>query len=537
MTPPEHHCSDGVICVILKKTDNGGKCMNEQAINRLRKKFIAVAMVSFILVMIFMGGLVYLINLQSTSRESRMVLNRIIKYDGRLPVDEDSESSPSSYTKSEERKVSGTGGSGNSVSSSGVSVGEQDALSVSADSSSPEQHEMDDQNVIQYFQHVFYFGDYSDDAGARLTTRYFAVLYNSKDEVEQVTQNYIESLTASDEVAYAEKVRDRGSFGVYGDYYYKVAEREKGGTIVVFLDRSEQILTSGRILITVFILLALGCVLSFFLLRALSFKLVQPEIENAEKQKQFITNASHELKTPLAVIRANTEVEMMMNGENEWNQSTMRQVDHMTGLIQNLVAVTRAEEKEDIGDLQKIDASQVVADTCDTFAPVATQDGKTFSKNIAPDQQMYMSESMLRQLTGLLLDNAIKYCDEGGAVAVDFSVNRHVAHLSVSNNYAAGAKVDYRRFFERFYREDASHKIDNKKKGGFGVGLSIAQGIVKHFDGTINVGWKNGIITFTCTLREPVMKAVQEDIRNHNDMWQEYGTDDAKDDCGHKRSE
>lgn len=491
--------------------------MNEQTINRLRKKFIAVALLSFLLVMIFMGGLVYLVNMQSTVRESRIVLDRIVEYDGKLPTQGVKGDSSTSFTTSEES------GTQSSVKSS----------------SEAKPDEFSDENVIQYFQHVFYFGDYSDDAGSRLTTRYFSVLYNSDDQVEQVIQNYIESLTADDEIKFAEDVRDRGSFGMYGDYYYRVAERENGGTIVVFLERSEQLLTNGRILITVSILLLTGAILSFFLLRALSFRLVQPEIENAEKQKQFITNASHELKTPLAVIRANTEVEMMMNGENEWNQSTMRQVDHMTGLIQNLVAVTRAEEKEDIGDLQKINVSQIVDDTCNTFAPVATQDGKAFKKQIAPDQEMYMSESMLRQLAGLLLDNAIKYCDDGGTVSVDFSVTRHVAHLKVSNNYAAGAKVDYQRFFDRFYREDESHKIDSSKKGGFGVGLSIAQGIVRQFNGTIDASWKNGVITFACVLREPPIKAVKDEIQAMNDavndVWQDDEEGHGSDGCGHKK--
>ena len=186
--------------------------MNEQTINRLRKKFIAVALLSFLLVMIFMGGLVYLVNMQSTARESRIVLDRIVEYDGKLPTQGVKGDSSTSFTTSEES------GTQSSVKSS----------------SEAKPDEFSDENVIQYFQHVFYFGDYSDDAGSRLTTRYFAVLYNSDDQVEQVIQNYIESLTADDEIKFAEDVRDRGSFGMYGDYYYRVAERKNGGTIVVF---------------------------------------------------------------------------------------------------------------------------------------------------------------------------------------------------------------------------------------------------------------------------------------------------------------
>ncbi|MGI6052243.1 MAG: sensor histidine kinase [Bilifractor sp.] len=450
---------------------------------------------SFIVVMIFMGGLIYLVNLQTTAKESRSVIDRIIENDGDLTFSDDDDTS----------SVSGTS---SAIVSSSVSSGSQtDTIDDNGG------FDMSSENIIEYFQHLFYSSDLTGTANARYSTRYLSVLFDENDNVEAIKMNYIAAVDDEEAVKYAWEVREKSDFGSYGGYYYEVAERENGGTIVVFLDRSELIVASNRILYTVMILLVIGTVLAFFLLRALSFKLVQPEIENAERQKQFITNASHELKTPLSVIRANTEVEVMLNGENEWNQSTMRQVDHMTGLINNLVAVSRAEEKEDIGDLEKINVSEVITDTCNTFEPVATQGGKTFVKQVTPDLTMIMSESKLRQLAGLLIDNAIKYCDDGGEVRVNFSMSRRVAHLAVSNNYAAGAKVDYQRFFDRFYREDSSRKIDDKKKGGYGVGLSIAQGIVKQFDGDINASWKAGIITFSCTLREPAEKAVREALK------------------------
>jgi signal transduction histidine kinase len=106
-------------------------------------------------------------------------------------------------------------------------------------------------------------------------------------------------------------------------------------------------------------------------------------------------------------------------------------------------------------------------------------------------------EGAMRQLVSLLIDNAIKYCDEGGTVTVRLDRKGKFARLTVSNDFKAGAGVDYSRFFERFYRQDKSH---NTEKGGYGIGLSIAESIVRQYDGTIGVSWSNGVISFTCQI-------------------------------------
>lgn len=198
------------------------------------------------------------------------------------------------------------------------------------------------------------------------------------------------------------------------------------------------------------------------------------------------------------MIKANTQVQEMMNGKDEWTESTMRQVDRMTGLIQNLVTIVRAEEKEDAGDRVDTDVTEAIKDTVKSYVPVAENAGKTLNQNIAENVHMKAVESQIRQLATLLIDNAIKYCDEKGTIDVTVVQKGKGIRLTVSNSYAEGKNVDYSKFFERFYRADTSHNVD---KGGYGIGLSIADSLVKQYNGSINASWKDGIITFDSILK------------------------------------
>jgi len=192
------------------------------------------------------------------------------------------------------------------------------------------------------------------------------------------------------------------------------------------------------------------------------------------------------------------ELEMMMHGEDEWNRSTMNQVDRMTGLINDLVLVAKAEEQEDKKELSVIDASETVKKAVDDFSSVAEKNGIKLAQEIADGVSLKMNPDLLTQLAVILTDNAVKYCDENGTVTVKLVQKGKGIRLAVSNNYAEGGGVDYSKFFDRFYRKDESHNID---KGGYGIGLSIAEGIVSKYNGSINVSWKDGVITFECKIK------------------------------------
>lgn len=331
-------------------------------------------------------------------------------------------------------------------------------------------------------------------------TRYFSIIYDKNGKVQDVIISHISAVGEDDAKEFGRKTLDQYfTFGSIEKYYYRVEDLEDGGKIIVFLDFSRQLKIIERILNVALLLVTSGLVVAAFVVRILSFRLVRPEVRAAEQQKAFITNASHELKTPLAVIRANTEVETMLNGENEWNQSTMRQVDRMTGLIQNLVMIARAEENAKNSERREINVTAITRETVQTFHAVAEQEKLKLENKVRDGLVMKADESQIRQLLTLLIDNAIKYCDKNGSILVSAERRGKTIRLQVSNSYENGENVDCSRFFDRFYREDTAHTQEDK--GGFGIGLSIAESLVRQYKGTIDATWNNGVISFVCQLR------------------------------------
>ena len=398
--------------------------MNEQSIKKLKNKFLVISMCSFIAVMVIIGGLIYIGTLTVSRREAHEVTQSIIDNGGELPS---------------VKTVIRDDGSDDNVQDS-----EDDE-----DITNPTPKE----NLNNFLKTLFGSGrNILSNKDQWYATRYFSVIFDRQNNVTDIKADRIASVDLQQAKQYALAVsKNTFSFGSIGNYYYQVS-KQKNRTIVVFVDSTNQIRLTNRILYMALILLGFGSIISFLVLRALSYKVIAPEIRNAEQQKQFITNASHELKTPLAVIKANTQVQEMMNGKDEWSESTMHQVDRMTGLIQNLVTIVRAEEKEDAGDRTDTDISEAIRDTVKSYAPVAENAGETLNQNIGDGIHMNAVESQIRQLATLLIDNAIKYCDEKGTIDVTVIQKGRGIRLSVSNSYADGKNVDYSKFFERFYR-------------------------------------------------------------------------------------
>lgn len=422
--------------------------MNSAEVAGIRRKFILIATLSFLVVITFTAGMTSLANQYSLRTQAGHALELMVLNNGELPE-------PTT-----------------------------DAKSLQA---------------TDLFDGLFPEFTYS--------ARYFSVVFDVWGKPSKVDVKRVASVDREEAIEYARAAIESYDesltvslldMGMVDTFFYKVAPLEDGGTIAAFLDCSFQMQVNQEVGVTTLIICAVGLSGSFLLVLLLSKRAIRPEIENARRQKQFITNASHELKTPLAVIRANTEVIEMLQGESEWTQSTMSQVDRMDGLVQNLVMIARAAEREDRSSMGEIDVGQLVSDTVDPFRALARQENKELACVAEEDVRMVADASAIQQLCTLLVDNAIKYCDDGGQVLVEVaSPRRERVTITVSNTFAEGKNAQFGKFFERFYRDDEAHTDE----GGYGIGLSVAESICMRYDGSIKAAWKNGMAVFTCQLK------------------------------------
>lgn len=282
-------------------------------------------------------------------------------------------------------------------------------------------------------------------------------------------------------------------------YAYRQSKTKNGQKIIIFLNET-LIFNRYSTLLRVSLYLGSFALLVFtMVLILLSGRAIKPITETYKKQKEFITNAGHELKTPLAIISANTEMQEMLGNDSEWLQSTRDQVNRLQALINRLIEVARTKEKSDLA-LSRIDFSEVVTKDARSFKSIMEKRHLHYKVDIAPNLYVNAELHSLSEVVNVLLDNAAKYCDPDGNVNVSLQKSRlgKTAVLKVANSFANGKRIDYRRFFDRFYRGDQSH---NSEKKGFGIGLAMIKDIVQLFGGKITVHWKDGVIYFNVNLK------------------------------------
>ena len=332
--------------------------------------------------------------------------------------------------------------------------------------------------------------------------RYFSAVIDEDGNITSLNSSSISDLTDEQVESYLTKINKSGDTS--GDfrynnhtYSYLVRDESDDSKLIVVLDSTNQVEENMTLVHLSLWMSGISFIFFVLVISIVSGKVIKPFIRNYERQRRFITNAGHELKTPLAIISANNELVELMNGESEWTKSTNDQVERMTGLINSLVAMARLEEQPELV-LTNVNFSDIARDAAEDFKGPVIKDGKEFVMDIQPNIHVKAEEKSLFELVTLLVDNANKYCDPAGKVSVTLSKNRlSKAKLEISNTYTKGKDVDYTKFFERFYREDESH---NNKTSGYGIGLSMAQTMVKLFKGNISVNYKDDTITFVVSL-------------------------------------
>ena len=235
-------------------------------------------------------------------------------------------------------------------------------------------------------------------------------------------------------------------------------------------------------LTTVFI--GAGSIILFFgLAAALSFWLVKPVKSTFDKQKLFISNASHELKTPIAVISANADVLESEIGENKWLSYIKDDSRRMGELVNELLALARLDDRTDTSGVKTgFSLSDAVLQTALPFESRMFEMGKEYEVDVQPDIEYIGDESQIKHIVSILIDNAVKYSDENGKIKISLSMRQNKRILEVFNTGQGIPADKLEKIFERFYREDEAR---SSSSGGYGLGLSIAYEIVARHGGRI----------------------------------------------------
>ena len=317
-------------------------------------------------------------------------------------------------------------------------------------------------------------------------SRYFWVRLSEDGSVKEINTGHIAAISSSDAKSVATDIYESGrAQGYYDNHYrYLVKQNDNGEYLVMFVDCSRDFYNANRLLIMTVLIGIISLLAMFILVYMFSGKAVAPVVESLEKQKRFITDAGHELKTPIAVISANVDVLELESGKSEWTNSIRGQVKRMTELVKNMLTLSRMEEENIHVVFSDLNLSQTIVENSASFAAVADSKGLKYNLDIAEDIHILGDKNGINQLSSLLIDNAMKYSSENGSVNVMLSKDQRgkKAIFEVSNTCDSIPEGNLDRLFDRFYRADNSRSRDT---GGYGIGLSVARAIANSHGGEI----------------------------------------------------
>ena len=332
-------------------------------------------------------------------------------------------------------------------------------------------------------------------------TRYFTVTL-VEGQVVDVNTARIAAVGAKRAARIAMGLDSKGlTSGFSGNYRYTTtAQGDK--TTYVFVDCSRELASFHSFLNASVAISCIGWLAVLAIITVASGAVIRPMVESYSKQKRFITDASHEIKTPLAVIDAANEVQEIESGESEWTQSIHEQVARLTALTERLVFLARMDEGSAGFTMASIDLSEAVDKAAAPFESVAVSRGKRLSMSVATGVRAHADAAAVTQVVELLLDNATRYASEGSVIelslrAVSRGAGKGSAELVVSNAVDELPEGDLDRLFDRFYRADVSR---SSKTGGSGVGLSVVRAIAEAHGGSATVSGHDHQITFTVRL-------------------------------------
>ena len=467
-------------------------------IAKLRKKFIAVSMASVLAVLFIIMGSINVWNYFTVQADADALLEILMENGGSFPAFQRTEGGL------EIRPMDGQGRENmRQGKKNGIPKMREEAADSSGSSAESGDSSLTDEERAERDQRVF-------DARMRrgmsqetpFESRYFSVLIGA-DDTAQVNTSMIAAVDEEEAETIAREVLASGKTkGFYEDYrFLSGAASESGteeGTRLIFLDCTRTLTNFRNFLLASVAVALLGSLAVFLLLIIFSSRIIKPVAESYEKQKRFITDAGHEIKTPLTIISADCDILEMENGESEWLQDIKGQTSRLAELTNELIYLSKMEENQSILTFVRLDLSKLTLDMAESFRSRALVEEKKFRIDIGEGIFVTGDEAAVKKLVSILLDNAMKYSPEGGEVRIGLTRSGKMAKLTVYNESEPLDKESIGHLFDRFYRTDRSR---NSETGGHGIGLSTAQAIANALKGQIKASSEDyKSLTMTVTL-------------------------------------
>ena len=314
------------------------------------------------------------------------------------------------------------------------------------------------------------------------STRYFVLRYTADGTLIRADLDKIAAVTEEDTQEYLDLALAHGTgFSYTRGYKFYVVENGENRRMAVFLDDFQE-MRSVSLLAVLSAGAMVGCVLLVYGIVVLcSRRAIEPVVQASERQKQFITDAGHELKTPITVIATSLKVLEMETGPQKWLDKAQSQTEKLKELVNSLVTLSRMDEEDSPLKPAHFPISDAVSETAESFRDFAASQGHTLELSVVPELDYNGDEYAIRQLVSILLDNAVKYAAPGAPIGFSLEKSRKGVVLRCTNTCAAPvAPEELNKLFDRFYRSDKA-----RASGGFGIGLSIARSIAQAHHGSI----------------------------------------------------
>lgn len=320
------------------------------------------------------------------------------------------------------------------------------------------------------------------------STRFFVLRYTDDGTLIQAELDKIAAITPEDTSKYLDIAIKHGEgYGYTSGYKYYVTSNGDNRRMAIFLDCYKEMRSVSMIAVLSFAAAAVCIVIVYITVVLFSRKAVDPVVRSTQRQKQFITDAGHELKTPITVIATSLKVLEMETGKNKWIDKSQAQTEKLKDLVNSLVTLSKMDEEDSPLKFDHFNISAAVLETAESFTDFAASKGHSLELAVSPDIEFYGDEYSVRQLVSILLDNAIKYADDDTAIYLALDKSKKGVTIRTANECETAQNIEFDKLFDRFYRADKS-----RTSGGFGIGLSIARSIAEGHKGSVRAKCENG---------------------------------------------